>query len=143
MTEQKIAPCPWCGGERCRIETMSGPSKADKRKAVKCGDCGACGHRSWVTDPVDLWNYRPVKTPVKSETGSVNEPTDLSEWPKDPGSGRYLCTTEKPMPAGANGLWAHRDAEELDDQEGGWPGGDIVRMECKGCGLRWKTELPQ
>jgi hypothetical protein len=56
---------------------------------------------------------------------------------------RNLCSPESPMPKGAMGFWEHTNAEEVGDQENGWPGGDIVKMRCKDCGVTWKMELPQ
>lgn len=37
----------------------------------------------------------------------------------------------------------HADAHEVGEQQDGWPGGDIVRMQCPHCGQEWKEELPQ
>lgn len=38
----------------------------------------------------------------------------------------------------------HLDAREVhDSQKDGYPGGDLVTMECPHCGHRWKKELPQ
>lgn len=38
----------------------------------------------------------------------------------------------------------HLDAKEVhDSQRDGYPGGDIVIMECPHCGHRWEKELPQ
>ena len=37
----------------------------------------------------------------------------------------------------------HMESHEVGDQEDGYPGGDIVTMECPNCGSRWKEELPQ
>ena len=37
----------------------------------------------------------------------------------------------------------HPLANEVGEQEDGWPSGDIVRMRCPVCETRWKTELPQ
>ena len=37
----------------------------------------------------------------------------------------------------------HPHAREVGDQEGGYPGGDTVRIECPVCGHGWRQELPQ
>jgi hypothetical protein len=38
----------------------------------------------------------------------------------------------------------HPKAREIhDSQIDGWPGGDIVTMECPDCGKQWEVELPQ
>jgi hypothetical protein len=37
----------------------------------------------------------------------------------------------------------HSNVHEIGDQQDGWPGGDIVTMECRNCGTRWREELPQ
>jgi hypothetical protein len=67
----------------------------------------------------------------------------LDNWPTDPANGRYLCSPEHPMPPNAPGRWVHTNVEEVGEQQSGWPGGDIVRMRCRDCGLTWKQELPQ
>lgn len=56
---------------------------------------------------------------------------------------RQLCTPESPMPKNAKGYWAHRDVEEVGNQEDGYPSGDIQTYRCKSCGKMWKEELPQ
>ncbi len=63
---------------------------------------------------------------------------------RDPDTGRYLCSPEAPMPAGALGRWVHTNvSEDEDSQQDGWPCGDTVRLRCKDCGHSWRTELPQ
>jgi rubrerythrin len=57
-------------------------------------------------------------------------------------NGRFVCTADNPMPLRATGRWEH-DAEEVGDQEDGWPGGDYQAYRCKNCGHIWKEELPQ
>ena len=38
----------------------------------------------------------------------------------------------------------HPKASEVDgSQRDGWPGGDIVTMECPDCGAQWEAKLPQ
>lgn len=37
----------------------------------------------------------------------------------------------------------HPGAQEVGEQESGWPGGDIVTYECPFCKHRWQKELPQ
>jgi hypothetical protein len=39
--------------------------------------------------------------------------------------------------------WEHEGAHEVGEQRDGWPGGDIVTMQCPNCGIRWEKELPQ
>lgn len=68
MTKQKIAPCPWCGGDGCFIDAIAHPTSGDRRDAVRCPDCGASGPRSVVTDPIELWNYRLSK-PLSNDPG--------------------------------------------------------------------------
>jgi hypothetical protein len=66
------------------------------------------------------------------------------DHPKDTANGRYLCSPEHPMPAGAPGRWSHTNVYEVDgSQEHGWPSGDTVMMKCVDCGCSWRTELPQ
>ncbi len=65
----------------------------------------------------------------------------MSEDPKI-SSGRHTCTAEDPWAEG-RGRAYHPDAQEVGEQEDGWPGGDIVTMRCPHCGVEWKKELPQ
>ena len=68
---------------------------------------------------------------------------EAPEHPKDPANGRWLCTPEHPYNPDLDGVWAHRDTHEVGEQEDGWPGGDIITIECRTCGIKWKQELPQ
>jgi hypothetical protein len=56
---------------------------------------------------------------------------------------RYRCTKEAPWHEGMPTPVEHDAAHEVGDQEDGWPGGDIVTMECSNCGHRWRKELSQ
>jgi hypothetical protein len=54
------------------------------------------------------------------------------------------CTAANPWDRKpAAGMVRHDGAYEVGDQEDGYPGGDIVTMECPNCGHRWRIELPQ
>lgn len=55
------------------------------------------------------------------------------------------CTKEQPWDGKKqkNHQVLHHEVREVGEQQDGWPGGDIVTYECKCCGHRWKTELPQ
>lgn len=55
------------------------------------------------------------------------------------------CTKEKPWDKVPNdeGRVIHPDANEVGEQQSGWPAGDIVTYECPHCGHRWEQELPQ
>jgi hypothetical protein len=55
----------------------------------------------------------------------------------------FLCTPETPWRKGLPTPVKHTGAHEVGDQRDGYPGGDIVTMECSCCGHRWTTELPQ
>ena len=37
----------------------------------------------------------------------------------------------------------HADAQEVGGQRDGWPGGDLVTIQCPHCGHQWEAELPQ
>lgn len=54
-----------------------------------------------------------------------------------------ICTKEKPWTPDMGFPVEHDGAHEVGEQEDGYPGGDIVTMECSNCGVRWKQELPQ
>ena len=57
---------------------------------------------------------------------------------------RQVCTRDHPMPQPCpGGQWEHPEADEVGEQENGWPGGDIITVRCPICGEKWKEELPQ
>ena len=58
---------------------------------------------------------------------------------------RIQCTPEHPWTREDSDdlLVAHSDVVEVGDQADGYPGGDIVTYECRNCGHRWRSELPQ
>ena len=55
------------------------------------------------------------------------------------------CTKEQPWDGkkAPNDRVRHHDTKETGEQEDGYPGGDIITLECLNCGTRWKSELPQ
>lgn len=54
------------------------------------------------------------------------------------------CTPDNPYnESRTEDRFQHKDAHEVGEQEDGYPGGDIVTMECPHCNLTWKMELPQ
>lgn len=55
----------------------------------------------------------------------------------------YSCTKEAPWHESLGTPVEHDAVREVGEQENGWPGGDIVTMECGNCGHRWRKELPQ
>jgi hypothetical protein len=56
---------------------------------------------------------------------------------------RFRCTATTPWDP-SKGEWVeHEGAREVGDQEDGYPGGDIVTMQCPHCGTTWRKELPQ
>lgn len=55
----------------------------------------------------------------------------------------FICTKENSWKEGLPTPVQHPDAHEVGDQRDGWPGGDIVTMECPNCKHRWTMELPQ
>lgn len=65
--------------------------------------------------------------------------TDLTNWPRDPANGRYLCSPEHPMPLGAKGQWSHTNV----DSSGSCFEGCCDRYICKDCGHRWTVEVAQ
>lgn len=55
----------------------------------------------------------------------------------------FQCTKETPWRDGLPTPVEHHGAREVGEQENGYPGGDIVTMECRYCGHRWTKELAQ
>jgi hypothetical protein len=56
------------------------------------------------------------------------------DWPKAEG-GRLLCTSERPMPDKAPGLWVHPEAECV----GGSHDGACDDYRCPACGVTWRN----
>ena len=56
---------------------------------------------------------------------------------------RFYCTKATPWNEAYGTPVCHEDAQEVGEQEDGYPGGDIVTMKCPHCGTTWKKELPQ
>lgn len=57
----------------------------------------------------------------------------------------FECTAETPWRpdlSTPNGV-RHANACEVGEQRDGWPGGDLVTLECPNCGHVWEEELPQ
>ena len=58
-------------------------------------------------------------------------------------AGPYVCTAAAPWNATIKGRVIHPGGRQIGEQRDGYPGGDIVTMECTVCGHRWTMELPQ
>ena len=56
---------------------------------------------------------------------------------------RFVCTPERPWKKEDGFPVSHTNAREIGEQESGYPGGDIVHMQCVDCGAEWTLELPQ
>lgn len=57
---------------------------------------------------------------------------------------RYVCALDHPWHYGLPTPVFHPAASEVrDSQRDGYPGGDIVTMECPVCGHQWEKELAQ
>ena len=54
----------------------------------------------------------------------------------------FICTRETPWRPGLPTPVIHAEVTEV-SQRDGYPGGDIVTMQCAICGHRWEKELPQ
>jgi len=63
--------------------------------------------------------------------------TDLSGKCSVRGLHVRLCYPERPMPKGAAGRWEHTSAREIGDSD------YSAHYECKDCGHRWSSELPE
>lgn len=58
---------------------------------------------------------------------------DLSDWPKTPDGKRNICSSDKPRPYAARGLWAHENAQWI----GETPDHCGAIFQCSDCGARW------
>lgn len=67
----------------------------------------------------------------------------IANWPYDPANGRLLCSSEKPMPNGATGRWAHTNVETVASESDFKYGTEWDKKRCKDCGLEWEQEVPQ
>jgi hypothetical protein len=54
-----------------------------------------------------------------------------------------VCTKANPWDRTSKAPVMHDAVREIGEQQDGYPGGDIVTMECRNCGHRWTVELPQ
>ena len=64
---------------------------------------------------------------------------DLTDWPRAPEDPqRRLCTSQRPMPMGAGGMWAHPEAKVV----GGCREGCCDDYQCPACGTEWRHECP-
>lgn len=76
---------------------------------------------------------------------TANELFDIDSWPRDPANNRFLCSPEQPKPENApkDSRWAHTSVQAAGDDEDRGLGCTVARYECKDCGEKWRTELPQ
>ena len=56
---------------------------------------------------------------------------------------RFQCTKDTPWKPEYGTPVNHTSTHEVGEQRDGWPGGDLVTIECRNCGHRWEAELPQ
>lgn len=64
---------------------------------------------------------------------------DVANWPRDPKSGRLLCSPAQPMPKGAAGSWAHTSVVS----DGGCSDGCCDDYKCTDCGATWRVEAAE
>lgn len=71
---------------------------------------------------------------------------DEATWPRDPASGRFLCSSDRPMPAGASmrpeGVrrqWVHTNVVS----DGECSEGCCDDYKCADCGHTWRVECAQ
>jgi hypothetical protein len=57
-----------------------------------------------------------------------------NDWPQQ--DGRFLCTSERPMPENASGIWLHPNAKDV----GGCSEGCCDDFQCPDCGKKWRKE---
>ncbi len=55
---------------------------------------------------------------------------------------RFICTPSHPWPKGGPTPVVHPAGREISNRDG-YPGGDIVTMQCTVCGHEWEQELSQ
>ncbi len=55
----------------------------------------------------------------------------------------HTCTKDDPWKENMTGRCQHPKAREIGDQKDGYPGGDLVKMQCPICKVEWTMELPQ
>lgn len=56
------------------------------------------------------------------------------------------CTQENPFKQEKlekEDFWIHEKSHEVGEQIDGYPGGDIITLQCEICGTKWTEELPQ
>jgi hypothetical protein len=56
----------------------------------------------------------------------------------NPENGRMICSSEHPMPKGAQGRWEHTNAHETD-----YDSDYSAEYKCSDCGHIWREELPE
>ena len=73
-------------------------------------------------------------------TSLTPEQRSLEDWPREPTSGRYLCTLSQPMPSWARGTdyWVHQDY--TDHGDGMCAEGCCDVYECRACGTVFTVE---
>lgn len=65
----------------------------------------------------------------------TNDQLKQTNWAKDPENGRWLCTPERPMPSGAEGLWSHKGSTCIGENFEG----NIDYFVCIDCDAQWKV----
>lgn len=75
--------------------------------------------------------------PTASEMQEQAVPEDGTPWPRTL-TGRYVCTSERPMPVNAGGFWLHPEAITVGES----PDCDVDYYRCPACGHRWSQEVP-
>jgi hypothetical protein len=80
---------------------------------------------------------------INDRVSKIPSATGDDEMIDDRQTSRYVCTKEAPWSEDKGFPVQHPDAQEVGEQEDGWPAGDIITMQCPNCGVRWKEELPQ
>ena len=80
-------------------------------------------------------NRIPLEEGLSVEAG---HPDKISEQPKDPESGRMICSSAHPMPPKAEGRWMHPEAKSYDGYSDYYD-----YYNCPACGLDFKVELPE
>lgn len=71
----------------------------------------------------------------------MKKTTPPADQPKDPESGRYICTQDKPYAHSLAGHWMHPESDDKGEAYFDDEGFDL--FQCRVCGLRYSVRVAQ